>query len=229
MRKRNTSPQHNIATSAIGGKRPRQITRTPHVIERVTSCPARNKSSEGFFFLFLFSGVVWHLREVQRHSRISDWFPGVSATYDTVNNLHYKAHSWKNCPTKEPQHQFVKGLMWKWVVIFVINTADLAYQLSIHQLQAVKCCFKFLQIGTTQKNNIEGQKYEPIFFFFFPKTSIFCLFVCFFQIRHTVQHSKLFFFFSTSFGCWHLKTWTPRAPPRLKGRIVFSTAHTETL
>lgn len=67
-----TSAQHR-KTSAIGRKRPRQITRTSHVVERVrVHIPSRQEQEQGRV-CFSFEQVVWHLREVQRHSRISDW------------------------------------------------------------------------------------------------------------------------------------------------------------
>lgn len=68
------------------------------------------------------------------------------------------------------------------------HSADLAYQLSIYQLQAVKCClslFKWARHARkNKKTTSKNRNMNPSSFFF---TSIF------FQIRHTVQHSKLFF------------------------------------
>lgn len=101
-----TSPLHNIATSAIGRKRPQQITRTSHVGDgrvHFLSRPERESTLTVFLFLFLF--YSWHLSAKTSHQRPAD-FQRLRHTDDTVNNLHYKAHSWKICPTKEPQYPF---------------------------------------------------------------------------------------------------------------------------
>lgn len=106
------------------------------------------------------------------------------------------------------------------------HSADLAYQLSIHRLQAVKCCFKFLQIGSTQKKQQHRRtKIWTHFLSLFPKTSIFCLFVCF-QIRHTVQHSKRFFF---QYLIWLLTSKDVDAvgPPETDGTNSFLLPHTQ--
>lgn len=103
-----TSPQHNIATSAIGRKRPQQITRTSHVVGRVRVhvLPPRERrvgKVSHFILLFCFVVVVVFLFSTGCYDisvKCKDTvtirlglIPSVSATYDTVNNLHYKAHS----------------------------------------------------------------------------------------------------------------------------------------
>lgn len=100
------------------------------------------------------------------------------------------------------------------------HSADLAYQLSIYQLQAVKCC-SFKWALHDKKSTLKDKNMKWFSLFFLKHQHVF-----FFQIRHTVQHSKRVFFFNTSFGCWHLKTWTLKAPPGLKGQIIFYHTHT---
>lgn len=103
-RKRHAASAQHLRQVGGHGRSPRQRT-----VSRVTTCPARNKSSGrwgrgwGRGPLLLLSVSV-NLRDAVS----SAIFLGVSAIYDTVNSLHYKAHSGKK-PVQP--NQFIKGLM----------------------------------------------------------------------------------------------------------------------
>lgn len=107
------------------------------------------------------------------------------------------------------------------------HSADLAYQLSIYQLQAVKCCLSFFFLSffknghhTKTKTTFKDKSMNPFSFFFLKHQSQYFCFV-FFKLGTRYSTVNLFFF-NTSFGCWHLKTWTPKVPQWLKGQTVFS-------
>lgn len=139
-----------------------------------TSRPGRNKSREGFVFLLnrLYDISVKCKDTV---ASVTGWFPSVSATYDTVNNLHYKAHSWKICPTKEPQHQFIKGSMWK-CVIFNTNTLQIWHTncqyTNCRQWNAVLVPLNGHNTHEKTKKHLKTKIHETHFLSLFPKTSI---------------------------------------------------------
>jgi len=96
IKRKKTPPQHNIATSALCSKRPQQITRTSHVAKRVTVHALAGIRPGKIYldfvcFLFFIFKRLYDIGEEQRHC--CDSVSSVFATYDTVNNLHYKAHS----------------------------------------------------------------------------------------------------------------------------------------
>lgn len=95
--------------------------------------------------------------------------------------------------------------------------------------------FRYVQKWAPRNRTHQRTKCERNFCLNPKNTNLFlvCCLLCFFLFKLGTRYNTVnfIFFFSTSFGCWHLKTWTSPPPPIRKGRYLcffFVTAQTAT-
>lgn len=94
-----------------------------------------------YFFLFLFfsfSVVEWHLCESAKTPTVQQSIRASRRLYNTVNNLHYKAHSWRVAQQKSHNGRFIKGFDVK--TIHLHRHCDPGIPTVNTPVQAVKCC-----------------------------------------------------------------------------------------